>query len=59
MERIGLHLREVKRVEEEDEVLTLVVIQGDIIKGAIDDSRGLEGGSDLSNRSNHDVSEVR
>jgi len=50
-------LREVKGVEEQDNVLTLVVIEGDLLEGTINDGSGLEGGGNLSNRGNHDKCE--
>jgi len=33
--------------------LTLVVVQGNLLEGTVNDGGGLEGGGDLSNASNH------
>jgi len=49
----GQDLREVEGVEEEDDVLALVLLEGDLLELAIDDGGGLEGGGNLSNGSNH------
>lgn len=46
-------LREVQRVEEEDDVLALVLLEGDLLELAIDDGSGLEGGGNLSNGGDH------
>lgn len=46
-------LREVQGVEEEDDVLALVLLEGDLLELAIDDGSGLEGGGNLSNGGDH------